>query len=118
MNLLKETIKALELDGKTQKDVRWVGSKDGKYAIGWEEFEKIAKDVEYYCGYGAPEIAEDLVVVGDGWWLERAEYDGSEWWEFKTIPKIKEGLPFKLVKKTEKVGWYSIENINQKGGKK
>ena len=27
------------------------------------------------------------VAVGDNWWLERAEYDGSEWWEFKTIPK-------------------------------
>lgn len=38
-------------------------------------------------GYGWPEIPKDLVVVGDNWWLERAEYDGSEWWEFKTIPK-------------------------------
>lgn len=29
------------------------------------------------------------MLVGDGWWIERAEYDGSEWWEFKTIPTEK-----------------------------
>lgn len=26
------------------------------------------------------------MVVGDDWWLERHEYDGSEWWEFKRLP--------------------------------
>jgi len=92
MNLLKETIETLELYDKSPKDVRWVGTEDGKYAISWEEFEKIAKDVEYYSGYGLQEIPDNLVVVGDDWWLERAEYDGSEWWEFKTMPKIKEVL--------------------------
>lgn len=25
-------------------------------------------------------------MAGDDWWLERAEYDGSEWWKFKTLP--------------------------------
>lgn len=30
------------------------------------------------------------MLVGDGWWIERAEYDGSEWWEFKTIPTEKD----------------------------
>ena len=28
----------------------------------------------------------DLLIVGDDWWLERHEYDGAEWWEFKTLP--------------------------------
>lgn len=27
-----------------------------------------------------------LIVVGKDFWLERHEYDGSEWWEFKSIP--------------------------------
>jgi hypothetical protein len=27
-----------------------------------------------------------IIVVGKDWWLERHEYDGSEWWEFKTMP--------------------------------
>jgi hypothetical protein len=25
-------------------------------------------------------------------WLERGEYDGSEWWEHNKCPKIPEGL--------------------------
>lgn len=28
----------------------------------------------------------DLLVVGNNWWLERHNYDGSEWWEFKRLP--------------------------------
>lgn len=47
-------------------------------------------------GYGAPEVATDLLVVGADFWLERCEYDGSEWWEFKQMPKCK-NLPFKAI---------------------
>jgi len=32
-------------------------------------------------------IRNDLYVVGEDWWLERGEYDGSEWWEFKRLPE-------------------------------
>lgn len=39
--------------------------------------------------HGAQHVATDLVLVGDDWWIERCEYDGSEWWEFKTIPTEK-----------------------------
>jgi hypothetical protein len=28
-----------------------------------------------------------LQLVGETFWIERAEYDGSEWWEYKEIPK-------------------------------
>jgi len=42
--------------------------------------------VEYDSGYGATKVAKDLVIVGEDWWLERCEYNGSEWWEFKTLP--------------------------------
>lgn len=96
-NLLTETIDALKEAGKTSTMVRWVGSRDGEYAISWKEFAKIA-DAEYYEGYGSQEIPYDLVVVGSGWWLERHEYDGSEWWEFKSTPKRQEPfLPFTKV---------------------
>jgi len=96
VNLLSETIMELRLHGKSEEDVRWVGSNDGKYAITWDEFAKIA-DVEYDNDYGAYEVALDLVVVGDDWWLERCEYDGKEWWEFKSLPKIAEGKKFSNV---------------------
>ena len=86
MNLLQETMNALKENGKTPADVRWVGRASISAKSSWDDFPKQA-DFEYNNGYGWPEIPKDLVVVGDNWWLERAEYDGSEWWEFKTIPK-------------------------------
>lgn len=82
-NLLKETAEKLKDNGKTPDDVLWVGSV-GSYST-WENFAIVA-NVEYDSGYGGAEVAEDLLVVGKNWWLERHEYDGSEWWEFKSLP--------------------------------
>lgn len=102
-NLLKETTDLLASHGKTGTDVRWVGlteapwmpminAKSGKVPdplpVGsWEDFVRFA-DFDYDSGYGGNEVEGHLVVVGDGWWLERGEYDGSEWWEFKTLPQM------------------------------
>ena len=86
-NLLEETKEKLAVCHKTPKDVLWVGTSDGSEAITWDEFEKMA-DFDYDDGYGAAEIRMDLVVVGKDWWLERYEYDGSEWWEYKERPKL------------------------------
>src|SRR5690606_32307847 len=52
----------------------------------WENFAAVAQVTDYDPGYGAPEVATDLMVVGDDWWLTRGEYDGSEWWEFNRLP--------------------------------
>lgn len=82
-NLLKETILILNSNGKTPKDVKWVGNTSVKTT--WENFENIA-DKEYDSGFGGEQVNLDLMIVGDDWWLERHEYDGSEWWEYKTIP--------------------------------
>jgi len=87
MNLLRETIRELKDNKKKEKDVLWVGNKD--IYITWNEFKKIA-DIEYDAGYGGQEVATDLLIVGKDFWLERQEYDGSEWWEFKELPNIPE----------------------------
>lgn len=85
-NLLEETLEKIADYSKTIEDVSWVGSDSGEYAISWEEFRQIA-DVNYDDGYGSAEIPLGLVVVfEDGSWLERAEYNGAEWWEYKTLP--------------------------------
>lgn len=83
MNLLSETLEKLKENGKSMDDVLWIGSSDG--IIHKHVFLELA-NVNYDNGYGGQEIARDLVLVGDGWWLERGEYDGSEWWEFKSLP--------------------------------
>ena len=87
MNLLRETIRELKDNKKKEKDVLWVGNKD--IYITWNEFKKIA-DIEYDAGYGGQEVATDLLIVGKDFWLERQEYDGSEWWGFKELPNIPE----------------------------
>ena len=48
----------------------------------WENFKEVA-NVEYDSGFGSPQVAEDLIIMGSDFWLERHEYDGSEWWEYK-----------------------------------
>jgi hypothetical protein len=83
-NLLQETLKDLAEHGKTPADVLWVGNSEIK--TDWANFAEIA-DIKYDNGYGGAEIAQDLKIVGADFWLERHEYDGSEWWEFKTLPK-------------------------------
>lgn len=85
-NLLQETFKILHEHGRTPDDVRWVGNADGTVVSSWQSFEAVA-NFEYDAGYGGNEITLDLVIVGDDWWLERGEYDGSEWWEFKRLPE-------------------------------
>ena len=81
-NLLNETLEKLETYNKTESDVSYV---DYEGYFSFEKFKKIA-NFEYNDGYGGNEIPMSLKIVGDNWWLERAEYDGSEWWEFKTMP--------------------------------
>ena len=84
MSLYEETLEALKENNKTFKDVLWIGGED--FEISKENFIELAKISEYDNGYGYQMVAEDLVVVGNDWWLERGEYDGSEWWDFKTMP--------------------------------
>lgn len=86
MNLIKETVECIKRNGYSESDIKWVGSKDGKYGMSWDSFKKAFEKIEYDCGYGYQEVAEDLVVVGNDWWLERHEYDGAENWEFKRLP--------------------------------
>ena len=124
-NLLVETIEVLKNYNKTINDINWVGN--GKYYFDVNEFLNIA-NVEYDNGYGAQEVAQDLLVVGDNWWLERHEYDGSEWWEYKEIPlkpnkKIElKALTISQAKKFGyhvSVGWENLKSINNiEGGKR
>ena len=78
-NFLEETKDALKSIGKTTKDVISVGTSE--HRISWEDFEKLA-NFRYDDGYGHQVINGNLKVYGKDFILYRAEYDGSEWWEF------------------------------------
>ena len=92
-NLMEETIAVLKKHGRKWSDV--VGVCGNDFQITKEQFLKLA-DKKYNSGYGGNEVALDLKVVGKDFWLERYEYDGREWWEYKEIPNLS-SLPIKKV---------------------
>ncbi len=110
-NLLKETIEELADNKKVPQDVQWVGSQDGKYSLSWEQFAVKASQIDYDSGYGGQELASNLVVVGPDWWLERHEYDGSEWWEFKTLPVCTEDTQAFTFTKIRDWGEWEIQGV-------
>ncbi len=79
INLLQQTLKTLEDNNKSIDHILWVGNHEISFS--WDEFTKVAN---FRCNYRG--FNKHLKVVGQDWWLERHEYDGSEWWEFKTLP--------------------------------
>lgn len=107
-NLLKETIEYLERCEKNPSDVRWVGGKEQWFT--WDEFVAVA-NVTYDSGYGSPKVAQDLVVVGYNWWLERYEYDGAESWQYKDLPLKPTN---KIVPKNLTGGmWNDLKELNE-----
>ena len=110
-NLWKETICDLAENGKTWDDVICVCCDDFK--ITKSQFEKLANR-EYNDGYGGVEVAQDLMVVGADFWLERHQYDGSEWWDY--IPFAYE-IPKNVIEVksviTNNISWVTLKEIDE-----
>lgn len=95
-NFLQETETVLKRNGKSINDILYgmmlkgdeYGDYQGKsFYFSRDDFINLAKNTNYDRGYGHHEIVQEIKLVGKNFWLERHEYDGSEWWEFKTKPK-------------------------------
>lgn len=107
INFLEETREILELAGVGENDIIYIGSdpigNPPYYVCNWWEFEALA-DFEYDNGFGSAQIARDLVMLAEkkGTYtiFSRNEYDGSEWWEYRTtkVPDLDSCLPLKFVK--------------------
>ena len=81
-NLLTETVRFMESIGESPGDIIFIGSEHSGYACTWDEFVILA-DREYDSGFGAQEVADDLIIVfSDGCRMYRHEYDGSEGWRY------------------------------------
>ena len=93
-NLWEETIEILSEYGKTFDDVLFI--QGNNFEITKDNFERVAKE---------------LVLVGKDWWIERGEYDGSEWWDFKTIPLKKDEI--KNITRLDGGMWDSLMEINE-----
>ena len=83
MNLLNETLDCLKVLGIDEKDA--YGVYDGKTLLNWNDFKKLAKDINYDNGYGCQKISQSLLVYTEKAILYRHEYDGAEGWKYVPI---------------------------------
>nr|DAQ17064.1 MAG TPA: hypothetical protein [Caudoviricetes sp.] len=83
MNLLNETLDCLKVLGIDEKDA--YGVYDGKTLLNWNDFKKLAKDINYDNGYGCQKISQSLLVYTGKAILYRHEYDGAEGWKYVPI---------------------------------
>lgn len=116
INLLEETIEALEIENKKPEDVCFVifENKDGvKIMSRWDDF-VVSSNFEYDEGYGIQEINSSLKIIGEDWWLERYEYDGSECWEFKTMPKTNKCIYMPVTKEDLWDGYEEFKEVEVK----
>lgn len=82
MTFYDETFKAITDSAHWPTDVTFVGQNDGELGMDWVQFTNESQFI-YDSGYGTAEIPANLIIqFNDGSWLERREYDGSEWWEY------------------------------------
>lgn len=56
-------------------------------------------DFNYDDGYGLQKI-EGNIWYQDGTWSDRGEYDGSEWWQYQSVPEIPEECTLLAIDKT------------------
>ena len=96
MNALNELIDVCKYNWKSLEDIDywWVGWDDDNQCIFNSDSIEIMKKFlnDNYSNYdnwwGSQELYWEIVFK-DKTWLERWEYDGSEWWEYKKCPERK-----------------------------
>ncbi|MGY4756861.1 hypothetical protein LB439_06135 [Lactococcus lactis subsp. lactis] len=109
-NLYDETVTILESHDKTIADIEYIGSSETK--INTNKALELMKKTNYDSGYGGQEIAENLMIKGNGFIMTRGEYDGSEWWDYmQTAPSLPQVERDVKSFKTNR-GWDSLEGIN------
>lgn len=80
MNLHDETFKRLKAHGYGKDDIDWIGCRE--FYVDQDQFWKVS-DTEYHEGFGCQEVAADLIIVmKDGSYFDRYEYDGAECWKY------------------------------------
>lgn len=84
-NLLEETNIILKNYKKSLDDIVFCQIEDYYFLV--DDFIELAGKTNYNEGFGTAKINEFLLLVGKDFWLERREYDGTEWWTFNIKPK-------------------------------
>ena len=73
------------------EDRRSIDLREGYHISEYEEFLH-RLDFAYDNGYGGQQVYGTVWLKEEGTWLERGEYDGSEWWDYKKCPSVPDNL--------------------------
>ena len=102
ISIKTELLKNLSDINKTKSDISFINLKMERYHEDYifyydsysynsetQDFDDFLStvDIEYPKNFGKQYLF-GCVVFKDNTWLERAEYDGLEWWEYKKVPLI------------------------------
>jgi len=77
-----------------------------------EEYKKFMKfmDREYDKGYGSQNL-HGIIYCEDNIWIDRGEYDGSEWWNVNKYPDLRKSFDeIDVIKYERNKKLKSIEN--------
>ena len=80
-----------EMNDETPPPSKSIILKVGYNETAWEEFLE-ALDFDYDAGYGGQELFGTVWFSSSNEWMERGEYDGSEWWRIMGKPEIPDEL--------------------------
>jgi len=85
-NLLDEIVNNLKAYGYKLQDIKSITTCDDDekiHSFDIKNFLEVAKTIDYDAGYGGVKIDLNLrITMNDGSFFQRAEYDGSEWFEY------------------------------------
>jgi hypothetical protein len=85
VNFGEETREELRILNYSIKNIAWIGDNRGQYYVDVDAFFTAADNYVYDSGYGFTEVPQDLIIMmKDGTYFYRKEYDGSEWWGYHT----------------------------------
>ncbi len=86
MNAKQELLEMLKIHNKTTDNIVAIIVTYDPYFKNVRKIKSLEElDFDYYEGYGGQELY-GYVLLDDQDWLERAEYDGAGWWEYKKYP--------------------------------
>ena len=90
INARQELLEKLTSIDKQPSDITWMLTYTTDYSSVSKALTTIHDlDFTYDSGYGSQKLF-GVVYFNDGTWLERGEYDGSEWWRYVTTPTLEQ----------------------------
>lgn len=135
--LADETKEAIAGSGHDVADILWIGGtgrddaenmadggapnttpmRDGGALIDASEFWDVAGRTVYDDGYGIPEVPLDVIIMfSDGSWLERREYDGAEWWAWRSVERPTRKMRITTLRDRSGIGsMYGVEKLQVMG---